>query len=242
MFKWTDKSIDLWIRAEKYTDHYVELSNRLKEFINKDQYIYDIGCGLGFVDLELSPYVKKIKSFDIEQRVLNVLYKNAKDRNINNIEVCNTDWTKEADNSCDTLMACSFGNIVECLDDFLRISKDQVILVKRHKPKESKKYVKGVRAFSAEASEAYLKDKNIKYEKYVFESEFGQPLKSYEEAVWFTEFHGMNRNIPVEDFLRDNLIKKDSSEYKYYLPNKKEMVIFVIKADQYKEGENEEGK
>ena len=242
MFRWTEKSIELWQRAEKYTDHYVELGNSLKKFIKADHSVYDIGCGLGFVDLELAPYVKNIKAFDIEQRVLDILNKNAVNKNINNLEICNNDWTKESDNSCDTLMACSFGNIVECFDDFMRIAKDQVILVKRYRSKDKKKYVPGRRAFSAEATEAYLRDRNIVYDKYIFESEFGQPLVSYEEAVWFSEFHGMNRSVPVEDFLKENLITVKDSEYKYYLPNKKEMVIFIIKTDQYRGADNEEGK
>lgn len=238
MFVWTDKSIELWKRAEKYTDHYKKLGDRLKDLIGKDQKVYDIGCGLGFIDLELACNVKCIKAFDIEQRVLDELEKNAERKNICNITVCSNDWTREEDNSCDTLLACSFGNIAVCLDDFLRIAKNQVILVKRHKAKPSKKYIPGVKAFSGEASEAYLKDKGIDYEKYFFESEFGQPLESYEEAVWFSEFHGMNKNMPVEEFLDKNLISGEKYGYKYYLPNKKDMVIFIIK----KGMNNEKGK
>ena len=238
MFRWTDESIALWERAEKYTDHYRELGVRLEELIGENHRVYDMGCGLGFIDLELADHVKSIKAFDIEPKVLNELEKNAEKKNINNITVCNTDWTKEKDNSCDTLLACSFGNIVECLDDFLRIAKDQVILVKRHKAKPSKKYVPGVRAFSAEASEEYLQERGIKYTKTLFKSEFGQPLKSYEEALWFTEFHGMNRKMPVKEFLEENLMSGEKYGYEYYLPNKKDMVIFVIK----KEIDNEEGK
>ena len=229
MFRWTDDSIELWKRAERYTDHYRKLADRLKEIIGSDELVYDMGCGLGFVDLELAPYVKEIKGFDIEQRVLNELVDNAKNKGITNISICNTDWTKEADESCDTLMACSFGNVVECLDDFLRIAKNQVVLVKRHKAKPSKKYVAGVKAFSAQATEEYLKDRGIEFSEIVFESEFGQPLKSYDEALWFTEFHGMNRGLPVDEFLKENLESGEEYGYEYYLPNKKDMVIFVIK-------------
>ena len=228
MFRWTDESIELWERAEKYTDHYRKLEKKLEEVIDKEDIVYDIGCGLGFVDIELAQHVKAIKGFDIEQRVLNELEKNAKDSGIYNISVSSEDWTKLKDNSCDTLMACSFGNIVECLDDFLRIAKKQIVLVKRLKVKPSKKYVAGIKAFSAEASEEYLKERGIEYTKTVFESEFGQPLKSYDEALWFTEFHGMNRGVPVEEFLKENLMSGEKYGYEYYLPNKKDMVIFVI--------------
>ena len=228
MFRWTDESIELWERAEKYTDHYRKLEKKLEEVIDKEDIVYDIGCGLGFVDIELAQHVKAIKGFDIEQRVLNELEKNAKDSGIYNISVSSEDWTKLKDNSCDTLMACSFGNIVECLDDFLRIAKKQIVLVKRLKAKPSKKYVAGIKAFSAEASEEYLKERGIEYTKTVFESEFGQPLKSYDEALWFTEFHGMNRGVPVEEFLKENLMSGEKYGYEYYLPNKKDMVIFVI--------------
>ena len=229
MFIWTDKSIELWKRAQKYTNHYKVLGEKLKSVISEDDIVYDIGCGLGFIDIELAPYVKEVKGFDIEQRVLNELENNAKDKGIDNLTVCNTDWTKESDNCCNTLLACSFGNIVECFDDFFRMAKDQVVIVKRHKAKPSKKYVPGVSAFSAEATENYFNDRGIKFNKIIFESEFGQPLDSYEEAKWFTEFHEMNRGMEIDKFLEKNLLSGEKYGYKYYLPNKKDMVIFVIK-------------
>ena len=125
-------------------------------------------------------------------------------------------------------MRYSFGNLVECLDDFLRIARKQVILVKRNKPKASKKYIPGVEAFSATASEMYLKEQGIIYDKKFFNSEFGQPLESYDEAERFVEFHGMNGKTPVNEFLEDNLKSGKKFGYEYYLPNKKDMVIFVI--------------
>ena len=102
MFLWTDDSIKLWKRAEKYTDHYKILGNELINYINKDEEVYDIGCGLGFVDIEMAPYVKSIKGFDIENKVLTELEKTSKRKAIKNIRVSNSDWTKEGDGSCDT--------------------------------------------------------------------------------------------------------------------------------------------
>ena len=232
MFIWTDKSIELWQRAERFTDHYKELCNELIPYVDLDEEIYDIGCGLGYIDLELSPYVKSIRSFDVEKRVLDELKKSADKKGITNISTSRNDWTREEDNCCDTVLACSFGNLVECLDDFLRMAKKQVLIVKRHKPKLTKKYIPGKVAFSAQASEEYLKERGINYNKISFQSEFGQPLKSYEEALDFVRFHGMNRGEPEEKFLEENLISGEKYGYKYYLPNKKDMVIFIISKEQ----------
>ena len=228
MFIWTDESIELWKRAERYTDHYKNLCRELKSYVDKDDEIYDIGCGLGFIDLELSPYVKSIRSFDIEKRVLDELNKSANNKGIHNISTSSNDWTKEEDGCCDTVLACSFGNLVDCLDDFLRMARNQVIIVKRHKPKVTKKYIPCKVAFSAQASEDYLIERGINYKKISFQSEFGQPLDSYEEALYFVRFHGMNRGEPEGKFLKENLISGEEYGYKYYLPNKKDMVIFVI--------------
>ena len=228
MFKWTDKSIELWKRAEKYTNHYKNLCKELIPYVDLNDEIYDIGCGLGFIDLELSPYVKSIRSFDIEKRVLEELDKSAKDKGIVNISTSSFNWTKEEGNCCDVLLACSFGNLVECFDDFIRMARDKVIIVKRHKPKMSNKYVKGKAAFSALASEQYLIERGISYKKISFQSEFGQPLDSYSEAMDFVKFHGMNRGVPEDEFLKENLLSGKKYGYKYYLPNKKDMVIFII--------------
>lgn len=227
MFKWTDESIKWWQRAKAYTNHYKDMAQIILPYLEKDESVYDIGCGLGYIDLELAPHIGQVRCFDIDTKVLSELEKEAASQKVSNLSVTNENWLQFPDQSCDTVLACSFGALSEYLDDFLRLARKQVLVLKRNRSKFAQKYYEGQPLHSAAGSEAYLKENRIPYEKISVFSDFGQPLESWEEAEKFVRFHRINGDEPAEKYLEQHL-EPGKYGYSYYLSNRKEMSLFVI--------------
>ncbi len=227
MFKWTDESIKWWKRARTYSSHYKEMAQLVLPYLEEKEVVYDIGCGLGYIDLEVAPYVDKIKCFDIEEKVLEELRKETLIQKVDNLSVSNEEWLELPDQSCDTVLACSFGSLAEYLDDFMRIARKQVLILKRNRSKFAQKYYEGKPLYSAAGSECYLNENKIPYRKISVYSDFGQPLESLEEAEKFVSFHRINGDEPAKKYLEQHL-ETGKYGYPYYLSNRKEMSLFVI--------------
>ncbi len=234
MFRWTEESIRWWQRAKAYTNHYKEMAQLVLPYIQKEDTLYDIGCGLGYIDLELVPYVKQIKCFDIEEKVLRELKKEIENQNIANLSVSSENWLRLPNQSCDSLLACSFGSMEEYLEEFLRIAKKQVLILKRNRSKFSQENCKGKPLYSVAGCERYLKENKIPFQKVSVYSDFGQPLESLEEAEDFVLFHRINGNEPIKEYLEQHL-EPGRYGYPYYLSNRKEMSLFVIPKENKKD-------
>ncbi len=227
MFRWTEESIRWWQRARAYTSHYKEMAELVLPYLAKEETLFDIGCGLGYIDLELAPHVKQIRAFDIEEKVLQELKKEVEIQQLTNVFTSKENWLKLPDQSCDSLLACSFGSMEEYLNDFLRIAKKQVLILKRNRSKFSQKNNKGKPLYSVAGCESYLKENNILFQKVSVYSDFGQPLESLEEAEKFVLFHRINGNEPIKEYLKQHL-EPGRYGYPYYLSNRKEMCLFII--------------
>ncbi len=227
MFKWTDESIKWWKRARTYSSHYKEMAQLVLPYLEEKEVVYDIGCGLGYIDLELAPYVQKIKCFDVEEKVLLELQEEALRENVDNLFATKEEWLKLPDQSCDTVLACSFGSLEEYFEDFMRIAKKQVLILKRNRSKFAQKYYEGKPLYSVAGCERYLSENEIPYKKICVYSDFGQPLESLEEAEKFVAFHRINGDEPAKKYLEQHL-ESGKYGYPYYLSNRKEMSLFVI--------------
>ena len=228
MFQWTDESIDWWKRAVPYSDYYKILIRIFREYLSRDETIFDIGCGLGNVSLELSPFVRRIKGFDINERVLNEFKKEIQRRGIDNISVSSEKWEKFKEPKCDTVIACSFGIMKNDLNSFLKIARKQVLVVRGRKEDPGMPVLPQGKEYRAGEEEKYLQEQKIPYYKRIVYAEFGQPLRSREEAVEFVRFYGMNDEEKINAFLDNKLITLQQGRDRYFLPNRKEVVIFVI--------------
>lgn len=238
MFQWTEESIDWWKRAVKCNDYYEVLSKKLSHMIGEQEKVYDIGCGLGYLSMELHSYVGNITGFDIDQRVLDDFKRELEKRKIGNVQVSNERWEDLPPNSCDTLLACSFGILEEHFEQFLKLAGRQVIIIRGKKARPEELLPQGA-SIKADCDEEFLKKHHIVYRKETVMADFGQPLKSMEEAERFVTFYGMDQKKSIDQFLEKNLYTEEGKGGKYFLPNHKEMVIFVIDKE---ENQSEKGK
>jgi predicted RNA methylase len=230
MFVWTDESIYWYQTAARWTDYHARLIEELEEFLCEEDEVCDVGCGLGFLSVVASPLVKQVTSVDVEPKVLQILSDEIEKQGIQNITPINKNWKTLPANYCDTVLACSFGNMERDFFDFMRIARKRLILIRRGKSEGGLgfnslwKYNHG-----AETYRKYLEDHNIPYRFKTFQADFGQPLTSPEEATRFVDYYCLKPEMQsMEEYLDVHMTQIDHEEYKYFFPNLKNTYIFVI--------------
>ena len=229
MFFWTEDSIRWYKEASLYTGYHKKLAEELKEFLAPQVTLCDLGCGTGLLSMELSDMVWKILAVDRDSAAIDFVRWQTGKRNIRDLTALEADYKELPDGCCDVALACSFGTLRSNLYDFIKIPTQRLIFINRNKGK-SKEGFEGVirEPDSASQDEGYLIANKVPYYKKAFTLDFGQPLRDEEDAQKFFAHYKLT---PQEGTLAELLEKhqlKEPGEYRYYIPNEKEIVVFVI--------------
>jgi SAM-dependent methyltransferase len=101
---WNEKAVDMDVKKNrgiynKFIQDKISLSGV--------ESLLDVGCGPGTFALYYAPLLKKVVAFDFSSKMLEKLEKNAKDKNLKNIEILNAniegDWANIP--TCDVVLA-----------------------------------------------------------------------------------------------------------------------------------------
>lgn len=235
MFVWTDRSIQWYQDAAQYTKHHKIVCKEIVDLFQINDDVYDLGCGLGYLDLELAPHVKSITGFDLEQKVIEQMRQNIRARGLENVSAKVMDWSELPQESCDIVLASSAGTIEKNLADFINICKKRVVILKRKSVVEGKGFItEYAKLNGADADEQYLIEQKIPYESRCFMTEFGQPFRSYADAEIFLEHYSLNtKGKDKEVFLRELVRPVKDETYVYFMPNQKMMQVFIIEKEEY---------
>lgn len=236
MFRWSDESIHWYQTASDWTNYHEILGREIAEFFTAEDEVCDIGCGLGMISVILSEFVKHIISVDVEPRVIKILSDSVKERGIQNITPLNADWTLLQENCCDTALTCSFGTLSHDFYRFMRLARKRLVVVKRARIDDEKGFTtEHCRQYGANSDEEFLEKNNIPYFLKSFRADFGQPLREWEEAVRFIEHYRLKPgDQSMDDDLKLHMIRETGGEYRYYLPNIKNIHIVVIEKEDVK--------
>ena len=85
MWSWTRQSVAWYARAAEQSSYYADLARAMQPFINPDWALADMGCGLGFLSLELAGLAARIEAFDTDPLALRELERRVAARGIANI-------------------------------------------------------------------------------------------------------------------------------------------------------------
>lgn len=240
MFIWTEKSIQWYQDAAQYTKHHEIVCKEIRDLFQPNDNVYDLGCGLGYLDLELAPYVKTITGFDLEPKVIEQMALNAKERGLENVSAEVMDWDELPEESCDIVLACSAGSLKRNFADFMGICKKRVIVIRRKSIVDGKGFVtEYAKKSGADAEERYLIEHKIPYQSRCFMTEFGQPFRDYADAEIFLEHYHLNTNgKDKESYLRELLNPVQDKTYACFMSNKKLLQVFIIEKEQYRNRKN----
>ncbi len=231
MFSWTPEMVRFMEDASEYCSYHETLAKCIADEIPQKGTICDAGCGLGYLSLALAKRFPSVTAVDCSPEALAVLRRKMAERGIGNITVREGDAeTLSPAEPYDAMVFCFFGSTEEILRIGARQCRGKVIVFKKNWDEHRftiRRTRLGHETFSIMKEK--LEKLGIPYEARTFETEMGQPFRNFEDAVRF--FKTYNREAPGEvtpEEVEKRLVRTDSPEFPFYLPQEKRMGMFVL--------------
>lgn len=228
--QWNTQTIQWFQDASNYTGYNRNLARLLMSHIPHRNTICDMGCGAGLIDFELARHFASVTCVDISPEAISSIENRITKEQIGNMSAHCMDGTLFT-GSFDTVIALFHGG-PNVFDHYYPLAKDQLIIVTHlgkcgtFSPEKHRK----AHNYGVPKTKEHLDELGIRYTYLEQSFEYGQPFSSFEDAMAFMDAYGapgMTREEKTEN-LNTRLEKTDREDYPYFLPNKKEMGIFII--------------
>ena len=226
--KWEGQTIQWFLDAGAYTGFHRKLAQRIIPYLKPEDSLCDAGCGIGRLDLELAPYVSGITAVDINENAIDVLRRDAAALGLHNLRAEIRD-AEDLTEPFDVVLLSFFGQ--SNMFEFMKLCRRRLIRivdacnVSKLYPERYKEYMKDTVPVVAGQLEA----KGISYKLESAALEFGQPLRSLQDAEAYVVNNAPEAgSSEVSEFLSENLAQTGRDDFPFYLPNKKELGIFII--------------
>lgn len=231
IFSWNEERIRLYLDASRYTNFHQKLSTYIIPYLQKQDKVFDFGCGLGQLDIVLSPYVKTIKGFDASDIAIEAFQKSVEENSLSNItSFCQE--TQAVQETCDVGIMSFFGMSWGEIERHFNLCQRSLITIFNWE-NDSTLYpvnYRRTRKLTGNSLLNLVEEQSVDFEKHVIDLEFGQPFHTYADAEGFIrDFAPAIPDAECTAFLEENLQSSSSEEFEYYLPNKKKIGIFVLK-------------
>lgn len=231
--EWSEQTVRWFEAASEYTGFHDKLASLLLEHMPMRGTLADLGCGSGMIDLALAPHFKSITCIDNNADVLRSLDTILAERGIANLHTLRAD-ASTLEGRWDNVLSIFYSRLSDHIKHSLSLCNDALICVTHAKshgkfaPKGYHAPRMGTMAHSVQALDAM----GVRYTLIEDAYEYGQPLRSREEALAFVRAY--NKNIPEEaldEYLRSHIMETGQGKYPYYLPNHKPFGIFIIRRE-----------
>ena len=216
------------IDASLYTGFHKALAQKIIPHLKPGDELCDVGCGLGRLDFELAPFVSHIDAIDMSEHAIESLNSEVKRTGAKNISARHGDATA-LQRSYDIILMSLYGAIgteyylKHCLRKVIRITgagNSSGLYPARHR-RTTKNAVPIV--------QDELSKLNVSFELELCSFEFGQPLKTWGDAVKFVLSNAPEADTDeINEFLNERINHTRRDDFPYYLPYTKELGIFVI--------------
>jgi len=212
---WTPQKIDWYTRASQYSNFHKELALEISKLIPKEKTILEVGCGLGYITLELQALGYNIFGIDKD---IDAIEKAIEFSKKENPTFAIEDYTT-TNRKASVVLAVFCGRIdEEGLEAFKRIAEEQIIyIISKHKNNS-------LRCNKTEKICTYLEQNGYCFNYKELLISFDQPFKDLSEAKeFFTVQYGNEtlKAVPSNSYYRDL--------FPYTFENEKKMSLFDIK-------------
>lgn len=229
-FVWTKQRIDWYLDASRYGDFHQKLADTIRPYLLPGDRLCDLGCGLGWLDLALVPAVDHITCVDTDEAVLANLRQNAAEAGIANLAAICGD-ARDIREVFDVALMVFFGHPPQMMLDCLKLAARALIRVANANSNgaslqpsghsKKRETVPDIAALLDTAGCAYTLIRDT--------FEFGQPLRSEEDAAAFVRCNSpVITERELQAFLATNLTSTCRCDFPFYLPGRKELGIFII--------------
>ncbi len=225
---WTEKRIEWYQRAVSWNDFDKVLVDKISRFIPKDETVCDMGCGTGFVAMELAYRGYETTAFDMNEVTMKYLREEVSRRGLNDkLRIQMGSWNDlKNDSSWDNIIMVQAGNLEEEFPFFFNLCRKRLILVIRE---SNSSHVQANKVTTKRHTRPAKMEELLRDYKYTVEpiiTEFGQPLCSIEEGREYLKTFGAD--VDSEHSAIHRVIRTVDNDYPYYLPYEKRMVMYVI--------------
>ena len=217
---WSKEKIEWYERAAAYSDFHRTLASEIEPYIDMEDSILELGCGLGHVAEILNGHHYSISAIDRDQEVIE------RARKRSGLDIFSVSDYQEYKEKGDVVLTIFFGRlwVDDNLSALLSLSNKALFsihslhsgqdgnLISRYTP-------------DLETSLSFLTNKGLKAEGKVLSIPFHQPLKDEKEAQAF--IRASYPNGKEEDYLK-YLESSGIDEFPIMLPNYKKMVMLWI--------------
>ena len=227
-FSWNEQTIQWFLDASAYTEFHKTLAQKIKPYLEPNCTLCDAGCGLGRLDLELAAHVRELTAIDVSAHAIDVLRCDAKKLGFANLhtEVCDADTLTKA---FDIVVLSFFGQ--SNMLHFLKLCRHRLIRIVSADNK-SGLYPEHYRCTVKDTVPIVcteLETQGIRYKLELYSFEFGQPLRSWRDAELYVLHNAPEATAEeVRDFLNENITDTGRDDFPFYLPNQKNLGIFII--------------
>lgn len=229
-YSWNENTITWFLRASAYTCFHRILAKAILPHLEANDSVCDIGCGLGRLDLELAPHVAEMTALDINPDVVRILDGDATAQNHQHLSAICMDAAMLS-SVYDVVIMSFYGKIDSELENFERCCKKKIIRIVNEQ-NHSRLYPGAHRRTKKDTvsivRQALLREKRS-FHLDLVSAEFGQPLRTWQEATEFVRHHAPEAcEQEISAFLDEQIIQTAHEEFPLYLPNQKSVGIFVI--------------
>lgn len=229
MYNWTADMVRFMKDASQNSDYFSYLADTLECYLSGCRTVCDAGCGLGQLSAELGKRGYQVTACDISKTAIEYVA-SCNYKNVTPVCCDLTKWTP--DEKFDAIIFNYFGMIDQVLDISKRCCKKTSLVIKKNYNIHRFSFgINPIQGCMGVKTEDYLEQRGIKFEKATFSHEFGQPFKSPEDALLFFSIYSRDkdRSLINKENVRNKLEKSTIKGFEYYLPHKKDSLLFIIK-------------
>ena len=229
---WSAEAVGFMADATEYSDFYRKLTEILLPYLPKDGHICDAGCGLAALGRELSAYCAQVTAIDSSEIAVTA----AKSRPLpENMEIFCADL-HEVEQTFDTMVFCYFGRIDEILEIAGKMCRGKVVIIKRSCAEHRFSLNKPSRSYAPDKTRETLDRLEIPCLQRHLSLEFGQPFRSVDDAVAFFRLYDHGTEPVTAERVLPRLQPIHHPIYRYYLPQQREMELFILDAADIRAG------
>ena len=227
MFQWSEKRIEWYQRAVAYNGFDVALADAIEGYLPTNEIVCDLGCGTGYLAMELAQRRYSIIAFDKSGIAMDYLRRQKELRGLNHLQLVEGDWFHIGHSPLwDNAVMAFAGHLDVDMEMFLGLVRKRLVLIVKDND-QSHVQANGIsplKHVTGDQVASILKGKH--YQRFALTAQFGQPLKSISEARDYLWTYGADIDSPDSALTR--IERTGDPNYPYYLPSEKSMQVFVI--------------
>ena len=234
LFLWSEKTIKWYSEASEsaLNNRDSVLARNIISAAGMNRRLCDMGCGLGYLSTELSPYAHSVAAADLNEDAVSFLRNMVKERAITNIFPQTADFEQldYGQDYFDTVVMCMFGGMEQYLHKAAHWSSESVIYIMSANSRRGfsvRQEDNGRR--SIDDIRQFLDRSGLSYEYRTVSTKFGQPFRSFSDAAEFLAHYDSSGNeTEIKQALEKRLVNISDGEFSLYLPNDKEYAFFAV--------------